>query len=341
MTRSRVALVGGVCLVLNALLLAPGAASAAIIGSNLAIAANDSVCKFQAFEPKTRVCAVDQVELLTSHRAGDGLVAPFDGIIVRWSVVSGLALPGTGSVRLALRARNIYLEKGPEVELPLGAPGSRYTFPERLPIAAGQPVALKIAVTNSSTQEAGAPIAHAEIGVGRAAVWAGEPWESAVTDEEETELLFNAEIEPDADKDGYGDLTQDCFPNHPGDQELCGRDIVPPAIQPRFAARQAFLRSGAILVRVTSNEAGLARAKGQLEIKGRDGRTYELRGGHKPITAGGSAALRLRLGKKALKSARAAVRDGKKILASVQVGVVDGARNAREATVRIRPTRTR
>lgn len=319
-------------------LLGASPATADTIGSSLASAPNDSVCKFQVFEPKTQICTVAQNGLSPSHAAAGGLTVPFDGIVVKWSVVSGPVLPGTGKVTMALRATEGpgYMEKGPEVELPLGSPGTRYTYPERLPVTAGQPLGLRIAVENRSVQEAGAPIAFAEPGVGVIHLWWGDP-ESAIWDEEGgVELLLDAEIEPDADHDGYGDLTQDCYPNHPGDQHLCGQDLAPPGIKARFAKRQSFLRSGAIVVRVGTNEAGLARASGELQIKGRGGRTYSLRSARKSIVAGGQAVLRLRVRHKALKAARLAAAEGKRIVVTGRVGVRDASGNEGQAPVRVR-----
>jgi hypothetical protein len=321
-----------------AFLATPSNAAASVIGSNLARGANESVCRFQSFEPSTAVCTVYQKALQLDHTASDGLLASSDGVVVRWSVISGPTLPGTGSVRLALRVRGgpgEYLQKGPEVQLPLGSQGARHTFLERLPISAGEPVGLWMAVSNHSTKEAGVPLAYGAKDVGVIDIWQGEPWESTLDGEEDIELLLDAEIEPDEDEDGYGDLTQDCFPHHPGDQELCGLDLTRPKISPRFAARQNFLRSGTVAVRVGSNEAGVARASGRLVVEG--GRTYRLRGVRRPIAAGGVAALRLRVPRLALRAARRAVRENRRILVKIQVGVMDAARNAREATVEIRP----
>lgn len=330
----RLKLVAGVLVV--SLFWASGA-NADTIGSNLVSAPNDSVCKFQVSEPKTEVCTVAQNNLLSDHAAAGGLTVPFDGIVVRWSVVSGPVLPGTGRVRMALRATEGpgYMEKGPEVELPLGAPGTRYTYAERLPVTARQPLGLRIAIENRGFEEAGAPIAFTDPGVGAIDLWWGDP-ESGIWDEEAgVELLLDAEIEPDADHDGYGDLTQDCFPSHPGDQHLCGRDVAPPVIKPRFAKRQAFLRSGAVVLRVDSSEAGLARASGRLQIKGRRGRTYALRNVHKSVVAGGQAVLRMRLPQKALKAAKSAAAEDKKIVVTGRVGVRDASGNEGQAPVRV------
>ncbi|HEU4502877.1 MAG TPA: hypothetical protein VFR82_14595 [Nitrospira sp.] len=323
------------------LLSAASTVNADTIGSNLGAPSNASVCKFQVFEPKPQVCTVGQASLSSSHTAGGGLRVPFDGIVVRWSVVSGPALPGTGKVTMALRATQGpgYMEKGPEVELPLGEPGTRYTFAERLAVTAGQPLGLRIAIENRSVEEAGAPIAFAEPGIGRADLWWGDP-ESAEWDEEEgVELLLDAEIEPDVDRDGYGDLSQDCFPNHPGDQHLCGRDLVPPTTRSRYAKRQAFLSSGHVVVRVSSNEAGVTRASGDLQIKnkgGSGGRGYGMRTVRKPIAAGGQVALRVRVRPQVLRVARLAAAEGRKVVVTGRVGVVDASGNEGQAPFRIR-----
>jgi hypothetical protein len=321
---------------------APGSsrAVAATIGSNLAGPSSGSVCAFQSLEPETRVCTVGQRELQPGHTAPAGLVAPFDGVIVRWSVLSGTAPPGTGAIKLALRLTDIasHPEKGPEVELPPSPPGTLHTFGERMPVSAGQPIGVKIAISNRSTEEAGAPIALREKGVGTIDTSTGEPWAAGTIwdTEEDVELLLNAEIEPDADHDGYGDLTQDCFPNEAAYND-CGIDLYAPRIRPRFAARQAFLRTGVILVRLASNEAATVRALGLLEIQGRGGRTYGLRAGRSPVAAGGQATLRLRVRKRALKAAKAAYRDGRMILVTVSVAAIDAAGNERLAAARVRP----
>jgi hypothetical protein len=322
---------------LSTLLCASGIARAATAGSNLSAPANDSVCEFQAYEPKTRICTVGQESLVADHWAPDGIRAPFDGIVVSWSVLSGTALPGTGLVKLALRTTDGELVDGAkEVELPLSAPGTRYSFAERMPVAAGQPLGLRVSISNRSVEEAGAPIAFGEEGIGVARIWMGDPWRAPWDTEEDTELLFNAVIEPDGDDDGYGDVTQDCFPNHPGDQELCGKDLVQPIIRTRYARRQSFLRSGLILVRITSNEVGIARGRPQLEIHGRGGRSYILRSVRKQIAAGGEVVLRLKLRKAALRAAKAAAKEGREVSVTARVGVVDASRNAREVSIRVR-----
>jgi hypothetical protein len=247
-----------VSMALSVALVASTPAEAVTLGSNLATAPNDSVCKFQSLEPETRICRVEQDDLLAEHTATGGLVAPFDGVIVSWSVVSGTALPGTGTVKLALRTESIFgdFRRGPEVELPSSPPGTTHTYPEQMSIVAGQPIGLTISTTNRNTQEAGAPIAFQGEGAGKISTLTGQPLKSIWNMEEDVELLLDAEIEPDADHDGLGDLTQDCFPTLLGRQELCGHDLVPPTIEPHFAARQPFLRSGTILIGVASTSRG-------------------------------------------------------------------------------------
>lgn len=325
---------GGICV-------ASTAAEAATFGSNLGAGANESLCRFQSLEPETRSCTIEQVDLLSSHSPTDGLVAPFDGVIVRWSVVTGTPLSGTGAVKLALRSMPPgFLERGPEVELPLSSPGTRHTFLERMPVTAGQYVGLRIWITNRSTQEAGAPIAFRQDGVGTIRTWAGEPYESASEGREGgVELLMEAEIEPDGDHDGYGDLTQDCSPNELGSDQRC--DFRAPAIRLRAAGRQRFLKTGTVFVHASLNETGFASAAGRLSVMGRRGRwTSTLHNsGSRLVEAGGWTTLRVRVPKRALRVARAAARKGKKVLVKVRISAVDVRGNERREFVEVHSPR--
>jgi hypothetical protein len=324
------------------LALAIGAAPAkgVTFGSNLATAPNDSVCKFQASQLTTYVCSVGQYNLLAGHTASGGLEAPFEGVIVRWSVVSGHSLPGTGTVKLALRTTGGpgSVAKGPEVELPPSPPGTRHTFAERMPVSVAEPIGLRISVANQSAEEAGAPIAFREAGVGMIETWRGEPWEPApfLGKEDGVELLLSAEIEPDDDGDGYGDLTQDCFPWHPADEDPCEPDSIKPRIKLRAAAKQNFLRSGFVVVRLVSNEGGRVKAAGRLKVQGSASQGYHMGRSRAQVRPGGEVVLRLRVRKPVLKAARAAKRDGKKVMATVGVAVVDVAGNEAKATTRVR-----
>ena len=197
-------------------------------------------------------------------------------------------------------------------------------------------------MTNGSPQEAGAPLAFREPMFAAIDIWSGgdgEPWSRSTTreGEEDTELLFAAAVEPDADFDGLGDLSQDCFPNHPFDQELCGRDLRPPGVSRQVRPHQHFLRSGVIVARVSSDEAGMARAAGQLEIKGNPARTFALRPARSAISSNESVALRIRIRREALRAARESAREGKRVVASVRLSVTDAAGLVGEKRAIVRP----
>lgn len=325
------------------------AASAATIGSSLSSAPTASVCAFQSLEPETRYCTVGQNQLAGSHTAADGLVAPFDGIVTQWSVVSGERPPGTGKITLALRTMGGpgYLEKGPSVELPPSPSGTRHTFAEGMKVSAGQHIGIKISISNDSTQEAGAPLAFQETGVGimdRYYYGDAEPMSAGVwwDQDENTELLLAAVVEPDADRDGLGDLSQDCFPNHPGDQELCGRDLRPPTISSQVKARQRFLQSGVVVARVSSDESGTVRAGGKLEIRRPHGvLIFVPPRVRSTITAGSSATLRVKLRPRALRVARKAFAAGQKVQVALRLSATDTAGLVSERRSVVRPPNRR
>jgi hypothetical protein len=57
--------------------------AATTIGSSLTDPPNESTCGFAMFHADERSCTTSQVTLRASSTAAGGLVAPFDGVIVR------------------------------------------------------------------------------------------------------------------------------------------------------------------------------------------------------------------------------------------------------------------
>lgn len=288
---------------------------------------NDSVCKFKPAGPfpETRYCSITQSNIDLDHQATAGLTAPFDGKVVRWSVLGGPRSANTGEITLALRTggrpdgmlRPTY--QGPEVALPANLnPGSRVDFVEDLPIEEGASLALRIGIrTRGSEEEVGAPLASmTSLAYDATETWlggTGEPWPPGgglVETTRNQALLLEAEIEST-------------------------EDITPPTLRRRFGARQPLGRRA--VLRVRSNENGAIRAAGKLRIAGQKG-AFAITSKLLPVKANRWAVLPLPVRGRAGRAVRAAEAEGRRVVLNGQVTAFDGApgRNSRSLPFRIR-----
>jgi hypothetical protein len=182
----------------------PASASGAVtIGSNLAGAANGSVgCSLN------ELCTVSQGDLLVSATAPGGLVAPSNGVVVRWRVKVGQT---TNPVALRV------IRRSPLSEMSTGAgtgptdtpPANQTTTYEvRLPILAGDRVGIDCCpggpgFTGFSFSSGARLVGWNPVLVDNA------DFRSANFGFNDSQLLVNADVEPDCDGDGFGDETQD------------------------------------------------------------------------------------------------------------------------------------
>lgn len=209
----------GVAVLAGAILLtAPAAHAAVTIGSDLSPnAGNQDPCTPLAGSP----CTVTNLQL-----PGEQLTSPVDGVVVRWRVE---AVNGDTGTPVRLR---VIRDEGGGAFVGVGASASRtipttglgtFTFASRVPIAAGEQVALD--VEPPSTELLLIAAAATVDGVlGR--------WQPPLGDEARStaasvgEATFNADVEQDADGDGFGDETQDDCPGETGASNGC--ETTPP-----------------------------------------------------------------------------------------------------------------
>lgn len=164
------------------------------------------------------------------HRSPGVAQAPTDGVVVRWRIKVGSGSPAQPvSLRVVrgVDAGTTGIASGPPEAVP-STPGV-YTFAARIPIAAGDFIGIDCC-------PAGATGTYMSADAGGLT----EVWNTRLADGESRdnsgsygfELLVNADVEPDADRDGYGDETQDLCPTDPTTQGLCpvttGVDVDPP-----------------------------------------------------------------------------------------------------------------
>src|SRR4051794_26819988 len=168
----------------------------------------------------TRTCSADGCTL-----APTGAVAPSSGVITRWHVTAGLA---TTPARLQILRANAEIGHSATVTPPAGA---TTVFTTRVPITTGDRIALWCC--------AGAPGGFVKTSSpsGTTDVWdpplATTP-RAPTTPADVLDVAVSADIEADADADGYGDETQDNCPgvanndqvdtDHDGHGDACDDD---------------------------------------------------------------------------------------------------------------------
>jgi hypothetical protein len=159
-----------------------------------------------------------------------------------------------------------------------------------------------------------------------------------------------AMLEADADRDGFGDETQDGCPGDPASQANCisgssggsggsvvpssslavpARDSSPPRVT-LAAPRRESVQRGTLHVFATSNEAATAAATGKVTL-GRAAKAYRLRQITTSLPSGVRRKIVLRIPKRALLAIRAAVADGQSPKARLTLLVRDATGNATKA----------
>jgi uncharacterized repeat protein (TIGR01451 family) len=198
--RGRLALVT----VLAALVPCGGARAATTVGSDLTKAATATVCG-----PAVS-CTYFTGDATTGAPAA---VAPFDGVVVRWRVKSATAATGTRLRALRPAGAGKYVSAG--LDDPHALQIGTNAFAARLPVKAGDVIGID---DSSSAKIFASPVPTAAyyfqpLGAGSVA--------QAPAKQSSRELLLSADIEPDADGDGYGDETQDLCPTDETRHSAC------------------------------------------------------------------------------------------------------------------------
>lgn len=185
-----------------------GACSGALMGSDLQgpFSAITNECNFPCMHVQLKA-------------GGASTAAPFDGVIVRWRL---LAAP-SGSYRIRVldpQGGSSYRVAGSSTAEAVTAPSFKEitVFPTRLPIAAGGYVGLvPPTLTIQAFKESAPGSSYTRIGDGSDGAAVNLSGGAQIG----AELLYDADIEPDADHDGFGDVTQDVCPSAGSTQGVC------------------------------------------------------------------------------------------------------------------------
>jgi hypothetical protein len=239
------------------LLTAPASASAAVtLGSDLV----------GPFDPPTQCDPVGPPGCAGVQEAlpGRPSTAPYDGVVVRWRALAvGPAALFVGRYTnddTVLRTATSDFANPTSISTP-------EAFPTRLPITAGERVGIMI---DDATQI-----------VGRGGVTGTDTdfFESfpstttptlADTTDGVVEVAYNADVEPDADGDGYGDETQDGCPTNAATQSPCPISPAPPAVPPAVVVQRQKItvtRRGVAPVRLSCVASPDSRCVGRVGLQ--------------------------------------------------------------------------
>ena len=179
------------------------------------------------------------------------------------------------------------------------------SYDVRLPVTAGDLLGASssLAVLLCSTADASDVIASAagDVQPGQVATYTPTPSRA---------LVAVATVEPDADKDGYGDTTQDLCPQSAAFQTVC-----PVIVLDSFAAPSG--KSITVVV-ATNNDASVT-VLGTAKVKGKK---VKLKGGTKTVKPGALARFKVKV-PSALKAALAALPPGKTIKIQLTASATD------------------
>jgi len=143
------------------------------------------------------------------------LASPYDGVITRWRLKYGSAPPPLESPRLRVlrpRGSGQWLGAGTSAYAlfpPHASSDPPLEIATRLPVRAGDQVGIDFPSSTAQIMFAFASVANAAMDGFAPRLRDGEQRSAGTCFSGAYELLMNADIEPDADRDGLGDETQD------------------------------------------------------------------------------------------------------------------------------------
>src|SRR3954470_14061228 len=196
--------------VVGSLALAPAAQAAVTIGSQI-----DTPSTYDnqgSYCSGTGVCTAVNQSLSASHRAADGLTAPFDGVIVRWRINSGSA-GNAVELRVLRQGTGTSYTGAGKSSTQMTVSGKSPLFDTRLPIKKNDSIGVDAhnsALVFSSNSPGASAVLWGSVNSFPAGLPDGTSGEGAA--QTSKELLVQAVEEPDADGDTFGDESQDACP---------------------------------------------------------------------------------------------------------------------------------
>jgi hypothetical protein len=274
---------------------------------------------------------------------------PSDGVITSWRF-RAVAKPGTAHLR-------IYRPAATPGQFQLMAWTADHTFalheeatvPVRVPVKAGD--RLGIGTNGPPGMFYTADLANQ---LGGVPFYAPMGSISTPNTSGGARVAIAATLEPDADKDGFGDESQDGCPSDPTSHAACAGSAPPPTAPPPSSAppavdssapilalaapRRESVKHGSLHVYAKSNEAAVGVVTGRVRI-GRSAKSYRLRHASPSLAAGSRTKMVVRIPKRTMLAIRAALRAGHSPNARLTVLARDVAGNATKAVKKIQLVR--
>jgi hypothetical protein len=314
-------------------LAAPAMASAAAtIGANLANSPQQqNTCAGDTPDPAKASCG-----LAVLTEGGLNQAARSDGVITRWRVAGGSG-PLVFRV-LRPQAGGAYLfVSSSAVESPANT--GVVTFDTRQPIAAGDYIGVEV---ESATARIGIDLGQPATETA-AAVFGGPIADGASVVPANLAPggrgYLNADVEPDADHDGYGDETQDQCPTNAATQGACPPppvvvDKLPPTV--KWFGRTAHLsHAGRVSFFIRSNEQASGTASATLGLP-KTSKVVRFRRRTLHLKAGAKTKVTLRLSRKNAAAVRKALRKHRHVTAKITVRLKDSTGNLTTKRLRLR-----
>ncbi len=215
----------------------PTQTSTRTFGSNLAASASKSEVALASG------LTISQAILPTENTAAGGMTSPIKGVVVRWRIKVGNSSGAAVAPRI-FRPGNVSTRIGAGTGTArIPPPNTTSTYDTRLPVLAGDGIGIDFfsgpmrMFALTATADAlywNPPLADGQLFAGQSI---GGP----------RELLVNADVEPDADSDGFGDVTQDACPTDPATQGPCipaPATASPPATKKKKCKKGRKLKKG-------------------------------------------------------------------------------------------------
>lgn len=253
---------------------------------------------------------------------GAFVTSPIDGVVVRWRVkVSNGTSTATFRILRAVSSGVFTGAGSSSPSPPFGAVGD---FPTRLPIQEGDRIGVDLPpFLGPCAQGCLSTISGGSMDIWRPPLADGASPGLSPTSTSSNTALINANVEADADADSFGDETQDKCPGAAGTEEGCFL-INPTPLLPQVKLggprKQKALAQGAVIVFVTSSQAGSASATATINLPG-GAKIGALTPASSALAPNAETRLKLKLPKAVRVATRKALKDNKKPKAKVAVNV--------------------